>query len=286
MRSAEHGAVALGARGAQYLADGRIEGDDPLAPFSPTAGRHLLRTDGFQHVADIMVNSFYDPEVDEGCAFEELISFHGGLGGPQTRPFILHPVRLEAPPGPIVGAAGVHGILEGLAAAAPGRRSLRDGGAAGAAGGGRQLGHGVGGRDGHRPGAPVTTPEIPPSTLAPPSEEAPGTGGSRLSAVVGWLRGRTDTSIGRLALLWFRRYFEASRNSGAAATGYITISALPAALVFIGIFNLARGNENAFADRIVTHMRLEGATASIVHDLFGTTADNVAAASVQSRSAS
>ena len=73
----------------RYLDDGRVEGEDPLAPFSPTAARHLLRTDGFAHVADIMVGSFYDPMLDEGCAFEELISFHGGLGGPQTRPFIL-----------------------------------------------------------------------------------------------------------------------------------------------------------------------------------------------------
>ena len=66
-----------------------IEGEDPLAPFSPNAPQHLLRTDGFAHVADIMVGSFYDPELDEGCAFEELISFHGGLGGPQTR--AVHP---------------------------------------------------------------------------------------------------------------------------------------------------------------------------------------------------
>ena len=91
VRSAEHGAVALGAAGAHYLADGRVEGEDPLAPFSPSAPQHLLRTDGFEHVADIMVGSFYDPELDEGCAFEELISFHGGIGGLQTRPFILHP---------------------------------------------------------------------------------------------------------------------------------------------------------------------------------------------------
>ena len=41
----------------------------------------VRRTDGFAHVADIMVGSFYDPMVDEGCAFEELISFHGGMGG-------------------------------------------------------------------------------------------------------------------------------------------------------------------------------------------------------------
>jgi len=113
VRSTEHGAVALGARGVHYLADGRVEGEDPLAPFSPTAPRHLLRTDGFQHVADIMVGSFYDPELEEGCAFEELICFHGGIGGPQTRPFILHPTHLEVPAGPIIGAASVHGILAG-----------------------------------------------------------------------------------------------------------------------------------------------------------------------------
>src|SRR6185312_2068212 len=31
VRSATDGAVALGGRGARYLADGRVEGDDPLA---------------------------------------------------------------------------------------------------------------------------------------------------------------------------------------------------------------------------------------------------------------
>lgn len=113
VRSGEHGAVALGARGANFLSEGRVEGEDPLAGFSPTAAAHLLRTDGFAHVADIMVNSFYDEQLDEGCAFEELISFHGGMGGPQTRPFILHPVELEAPDGPIIGAEAAHRVLAG-----------------------------------------------------------------------------------------------------------------------------------------------------------------------------
>jgi len=121
VRSSEHGAVVLGARGAHYLVDGRVEGEDPLAPFSPTAPQHLLRTDGFQHVADIMVGSFYDPDLEEGCAFEELICFHGGLGGLQTRPFILYPSHLEVPPEPILGAASVHGILAGW------RKSLQGG---------------------------------------------------------------------------------------------------------------------------------------------------------------
>ena len=71
--------------GAHYLADGRVEGEDPLASFSPNAAQHLRRTDGFAHVADIMVGSFYDPTLDEGCAFEELISFHGGIGRRRRR---------------------------------------------------------------------------------------------------------------------------------------------------------------------------------------------------------
>ena len=128
VRSKEHGAVVLGGSGARYLADDRVEGDDPLATFSPTAARHLLRTDGFAHVADIMVGSFYDPTLDEGCAFEELISFHGGLGGPQTRAFILFPPGLTAPAAPVVGAAAVHELLSdwrwSLQGGAPARPDL------------------------------------------------------------------------------------------------------------------------------------------------------------------
>jgi len=111
--------VVLGAHGARYLADDEVVGEDPLAPFAPTAANHLRRTDRFTHVADIMVNSFYDAEVEQGCAFEELISFHGGLGGPQTRPFILYPAELPVPAEPIVGAAAVHDLLVGW------RRSLQ-----------------------------------------------------------------------------------------------------------------------------------------------------------------
>jgi uncharacterized membrane protein YvlD (DUF360 family) len=111
VRSAVDGAVALGAGGSHRLADGAVTGIDPLAGFSPNAARHLLRADGFAHVADLMVNSFYDPVAEEGCAFEELISFHGGMGGPQTEPFILHPVALTVPAEPLIGAAAVHRLL-------------------------------------------------------------------------------------------------------------------------------------------------------------------------------
>ena len=123
VHSEQDGPLALGARGTHYLADGRIEGQDPLAAFSPNAARHLLRSSSFAHAPDLFVNSFYDPELDEGCAFEELISFHGGMGGLQTRPFILAPVELPLPEEPIVGAASVHRLL----------KSWRNDGRAGAA---------------------------------------------------------------------------------------------------------------------------------------------------------
>lgn len=118
VQSAADGPVVLGAAGAHFLQSGRVEGEDPLAPFSANAATHLLRSSRFSHAPDILINSFYDAQLEEGCAFEELISFHGGLGGPQTRPFILHPVELPMPDEPIVGAAHVHAVLTGW------RRSL------------------------------------------------------------------------------------------------------------------------------------------------------------------
>jgi len=114
VRSAAQGALVLGPEGSRPLtAGGEIDGEDPLAGFSPAAAGHLLRTDGFEHTADIMVGSFYAPGLEEGCAFEELISFHGGLGGPQTRPFLLYPVTLPAPHEPLIGAERVHETLAG-----------------------------------------------------------------------------------------------------------------------------------------------------------------------------
>jgi hypothetical protein len=111
VRSSVDGPVVLGPRGERRLRDDHVDGEDPLAPFSANAARHLRRTDGFATCPDILVGSFYDPMLEEACAFEELISFHGGLGGPQTRPFILSPPTLALPDEPIVGAAAVHDLL-------------------------------------------------------------------------------------------------------------------------------------------------------------------------------
>jgi len=113
VRSEEHGPVVVGGAGTHYLADGRVEGEDPLQRFAATAPHHLRRTDGFTHAPDLLIGSFYDEALDEGCAFEELISFHGGLGGPQTRPFVLHPASLPLPAERVVGAEELHRVLVG-----------------------------------------------------------------------------------------------------------------------------------------------------------------------------
>ncbi|MER7516654.1 phage holin family protein [Streptomyces sp. NPDC126499] len=85
----------------------------PLAVFGPGAAEAVRRTDGFLHVADIMVNSMYDPETGTVHAFEEQIGSHGGLGGEQTRAFLMWPRELTAPPEDLAGAEQVHQVLRG-----------------------------------------------------------------------------------------------------------------------------------------------------------------------------
>jgi len=108
VRSEHEGAVVLGASGINCLDTGRIEGEDPLAPFGPNAAAHVKRTDGFAHCPDIVLNSTYWAETDEVAAFEELVGSHGGMGGEQSHPFVLFPGEWAEPQGPLVGAEAVH----------------------------------------------------------------------------------------------------------------------------------------------------------------------------------
>ncbi|MDH3682659.1 MAG: phage holin family protein [Acidimicrobiia bacterium] len=111
VRDEVEGDLVLGPDGVCYLDDGRVEGADPLAPFGPNTADHLRRTSSFDNCPDLLINSFYDPEADEGAAFEELIGFHGGLGGKQSYPFVLAPAGLAQPEEMLVGAEAVHGLL-------------------------------------------------------------------------------------------------------------------------------------------------------------------------------
>jgi uncharacterized membrane protein YvlD (DUF360 family) len=117
VRSAADGALAIGAGGVHHLDSGRVEGEDPLAPFGPNAARHLRRTDGFPHCADLMINSTLWPQFGEVAAFEELVGSHGGLGGTQCFPLVLHPADLAWPEEEVIGAEAIHHILRGWLAA-------------------------------------------------------------------------------------------------------------------------------------------------------------------------
>ncbi len=112
MVRADEGTLVIGARGVHHLDDDRIEGEDPLAPFGERAADHMRRLDAFSNVGDLLINSTFDPELEEVAAFEELVGSHGGMGGPQTRPFLLHPADLVLDGDPLVGAPAVHQQLQ------------------------------------------------------------------------------------------------------------------------------------------------------------------------------
>jgi uncharacterized BrkB/YihY/UPF0761 family membrane protein len=120
--------------------------------------------------------------------------------------------------------------------------------------------------------------ETPP-TAGQPADAVPG-GGGRVAAIQRWLFGRADTKVGRLAAQWFRAYFAASRNSACAATIYSALSVLPTALVGVAYLHLSNSDSNAFADRLVAHLRLHGASAELVHTTFGSASSNAVAATV------
>lgn len=52
------------------------------------------------------------PDRDEASPFEPHVGSHGGMGGAQSRGFVLHPAQLP-PPGEIVGAEALHRVLRG-----------------------------------------------------------------------------------------------------------------------------------------------------------------------------
>ena len=102
----------------------------------------------------------------------------------------------------------------------------------------------------------------------------------RVQRVLGWLRERSDRSLVRLTLRWFRAYFTASRNSGCAISLYSSLSVLPAALIFVAAFYSPGGSVNTFAQHLVNHLNLTGDTATLVKGTFGTASSNALAASV------
>lgn len=111
VNSIANGGMVIGENGIYYLESDEITGENPLANFGKNASKHLKRHNTFKNMPDILVNSFYDPESGDICAFEELIGSHGGLGGTQTKPFILYPSDWDCPE-ELVGAKSIYDFLK------------------------------------------------------------------------------------------------------------------------------------------------------------------------------
>jgi uncharacterized membrane protein YvlD (DUF360 family) len=107
VRSEEKGTIAVGPRGLRVLGSGEVTGEDPVAQFGEHAETGLLRVDSMEHCGDIVAISRLDPGTGEVAAFEELIGSHGGLGGLQTKPMIMHPSEWVIDE-PIIGAEAVY----------------------------------------------------------------------------------------------------------------------------------------------------------------------------------
>ena len=117
----DRGLVAIGDTGTSFLDEGRVLGDDPLAPYGPLAADGLRRIAGFDAGGDLIAIGHVDPVTNEVVSFEELVGSHGGLGGEQERPFLAAPAawpRLDPCP---VGSPEVHRQLEAWIAALPAR---------------------------------------------------------------------------------------------------------------------------------------------------------------------
>jgi uncharacterized membrane protein YvlD (DUF360 family) len=108
VRSAKRGAVVFGRNGVRYLDEDRVDGDDPTTLYGAHTIMSLKHEDGMVHAPDLLFISQYDPDMGEVAAFEEQIGSHGGLGGVQTQPFILHPVEWELDEPVPLGAPAIY----------------------------------------------------------------------------------------------------------------------------------------------------------------------------------
>jgi hypothetical protein len=102
----------MGKQGIIALEENRVvEGESPLAPFSAHTASFLRRLAGYANAGDVIVNGAYDQASGYVVGIDALVGAHGGVGGMQTRPFLIFPSAWTERDPELVGATAVHRFL-------------------------------------------------------------------------------------------------------------------------------------------------------------------------------
>jgi hypothetical protein len=91
-------AVAIGDGGIRNLITGRVgEGKDPLAPWRHRGrwGHELAELLSYPDSGDLIIHGAWLEDRGRIVVLEEQVSSHGGLGGPQTDPFLVVPASWD-----------------------------------------------------------------------------------------------------------------------------------------------------------------------------------------------
>ena len=108
----DEGPIAIGKDGKRNLYTGKVTGSDPLIMYSDPEKRQkqLRYLMDFPSGGDLVIIS---PVYEDGtvAAYEELIGSHGGLGGQQTDPFLMHSSVIKVDE-TIINANQVFSVLE------------------------------------------------------------------------------------------------------------------------------------------------------------------------------
>jgi hypothetical protein len=112
--------LVIGKKGMRKLRSGKVEGDDPLLPYMVGAGgtdtiRALTELADFPNSGDLIINGGF---VKNGAvaSFEKQVGTHGGLGGPQTEPFIIFPRHHRRKRDQMRNPADLHRFLHAILA--------------------------------------------------------------------------------------------------------------------------------------------------------------------------
>jgi len=99
-----------------------VEPPDPFAPYGDTdyAARQIHRLAHFPHAGDLIV---LGAMLEDGrvVTFENQVATHGGLGGPQTQPFIASPPERNLRSADLDDAEALYPLFRAYHATAPGQ---------------------------------------------------------------------------------------------------------------------------------------------------------------------